>query len=108
VHRPSTEVQVESHLRLHVLPRFEDRPLGSIRRSEIQAFVKELSTKMQPSTVEVVSRHVASIFKSDVADRLIAVSPCDRISLPKIERKRIQPLETDTVLAIAAALPERY
>ncbi len=40
VHRPSTEVQVESHLRLHVLPRFEDRPLGSIRRSEIQAFVK--------------------------------------------------------------------
>ena len=29
----------------------------SIRRSEIQAFVKELSTKMQPSTVEVVYRH---------------------------------------------------
>ena len=108
VHRPSTEVQVESHLRLHVLPRFEDRPLGSIRRSEIQAFVKELSTKMQPSTIEVVYRHLASIFKSAVADRLIAVSPCDRISLPKIDRKRVVPLETETVLAISDALPDRY
>jgi integrase len=95
-------------LRFHVLPRFEDRPIGSIRRSEIQAFVKELSTKMQPSTVEVVYRHLASIFKSAVADRIIAASPCDRISLPKIERTRVQPLETERVLAIADSLPERY
>jgi integrase len=63
---------------------------------------------MQPSTVEVVYRHLASIFKSAVADRIIAVSPCDRISLPKIDRKRVVPLETDTVLAIADARPERY
>ena len=108
VHRPSTEVQVDSHMRNHILPKFDDRPIGSIRRSEIQAFVKELSTKMKPTTVEVVYRHLASIFKSAVADRLISVSPCDRISLPKIDRKRVQPLETDTVLAFADALPERY
>jgi integrase len=108
VHRPSTEVQVDSHMRNHILPKFDGRPIGSIRRSEIQAFVKDLSEKMQPSTVEVVYRHLASIFKSAVADRLIAVSPCDRISLPKIDRKRVAPLETETVLAIADALPERY
>ncbi len=108
VHRPSTAVQVDSHMRNHILPRFEDRPLGSIRRSDIQSFVKDLSTRLRASSVEVVYRHLASIFKSAVADRLIAASPCDRISLPKVERKRVVPLETEQVLALGDALPDRY
>ena len=37
VHRATTAAQVESHLRRHVYPTFGDRPLGSIRPSEVQA-----------------------------------------------------------------------
>ena len=39
VHRPSTAAQAESYLRLHAYPFFGQRPLGSIRRSEIQSWV---------------------------------------------------------------------
>ncbi len=108
VHRPTTQVMVESHLRNHILPRFAGRPLGSFRRSEIQAFVKELSQRLAPATVEVVYRYLASIFKNAVADRLIAVSPCDRIVLPKRARTLVTPLETEQVRAVIAAVPMRY
>ena len=43
-HRPSTAAQIETNLRRHVYPQIGDRPLVSIRRSEIQALVKDLST----------------------------------------------------------------
>jgi integrase len=108
VHRPTTKELVDSHLRNHLLPKFEDRPLGSIRRSEIHAFVKELSDRLAPASVEVVYRFLASIFRSAVADRLIATTPCERIALPKLERKRAIPLETEQVVALADAVPDRY
>ncbi|MGO8863177.1 MAG: hypothetical protein ACLQRH_20805 [Acidimicrobiales bacterium] len=38
-HRPSTAVNVETNLRRHVYPQIGNRPLVSIRRSEIQALV---------------------------------------------------------------------
>ncbi len=37
IHRAATAASVEQHLRLHVYPRIGDRPLASIRPSEIQA-----------------------------------------------------------------------
>jgi len=37
VHRVSTAAQVETNLRRHVYPTLGDRPLGSIRPSELQA-----------------------------------------------------------------------
>lgn len=36
VHRPSTAAQAEIYLRLHAYPLLGHRPLGAIRRSEIQ------------------------------------------------------------------------
>ena len=43
VHRPSTAAQIETNLRRHVYPRIGDRPIGSIRPSEIQTLVKWLA-----------------------------------------------------------------
>jgi integrase len=51
---------------------------------------------------------VATIFKAAVGDRLIAVSPCDRIALPKRPRLEIVPLEVDAVERLVVAMPERY
>src|SRR5712691_8913090 len=76
VHRPTTVVSVETHLRNHVLPFFGDRPLASIRPSEIQAWVRGRSEVLAPSTVEVVYRFVSAIFRAAVADRIIAANPC--------------------------------
>jgi integrase len=108
MHRPSTASQCEIYLRRHAYPTLGDRPIGSIRRSEIQAWVKDRSAVLAPGSVEVVYRWVATIFKAAVGDRLIASSPCVRINLPKDDRGEVTPLEVEAVEALAEAVPARY
>lgn len=49
VHRPSTAQQAETYLRVHAYPTLGHRPLGMIRRSEIQAWVKDRSASCPPA-----------------------------------------------------------
>lgn len=107
-HRPSTATLVEGHLRNHVYPEIGDRPLATIRPSQIEALVMTLSKKLAASTVETVYRYVAAVFAAAVRDRLILSTPCDRIRLPKINATKVVPLEVSEVLAIADALDDRY
>jgi integrase len=108
VHRRGTAAATESYLRLHAYPRLGDRPIGAIRRSEIQAWVKDRSEVLAPGSVELVYRWVATIYKAAVGDRLIASSPCIRISLPKRPPKEVDPLLVEAVDALAEAIPPRY
>lgn len=108
VHRPGTAEQVERHLRNHAYPVFGDRPLESIRRSDVQAFVKGLGERLAPATVTVVYRYVSTIFKAAVSDRRLASSPCVDIRLPEVEERHVVPMGTGEVEAIRAAMPERY
>lgn len=95
VHRATTAAQVETHLRRHVYPTFGDRSLGSIRPSEIQAWVRGLERDLAPSTIGVVYSFLAGIFRAAVRDRLIVASPCVDIRLPNPEPKRVDPLATE-------------
>lgn len=79
-----------------------------MRRGELQAWVKQRSEVLAPSTVEVVYRWVATVFKSAVADRLIPSSPCVNVKLPKKNGVELVPLCVDEVERLAAAMPERY
>ena len=108
IHRPQTVARVDSNLRCHVYPFFEDRPLTSISATEIQGWVRGLSSTLAPASVEVCYRYVSSIFRSAVRDRLIDSSPCDRIRLPKKERRVIVPPEVEHFEALVAAMPDRY
>jgi len=108
VHRPTTAAQVETNLRRHVIPYLGKRPLGAIRPSEIQAWVRGRSEVLSPATVELVYRYVVSIFRAAVADRLIASSPAVDIKLPRVEVQRVEPLPTDVVEALIQAVPPRY
>jgi integrase len=108
VHRATTVAQVETHLRRHVYPTFGDRALGSIRPSEVQAWVRRLEQDLAPSTIGVVYSFLAGIFRSAVRDRVVMSSPCVDVRLPKPEPKRVTPLATERVEALIAAMPERY
>lgn len=108
VHRPTTAASVETFLRLHAYPELGGRPIGSVRRSEIQAWVKALTGVLAPGAVELVYRWVSAIFKAAVGDRLIASSPCIRIALPKRNDAEVVPLTVTEVQALAAAVPDRY
>ncbi|MFW3171167.1 tyrosine-type recombinase/integrase [Geodermatophilus sp. CPCC 206100] len=108
VHRPTTEAHHETMLRRHVYPHLGHRLLADIRPSEVQAWIKRLSGSLAPSTVGVVHRIVAGIFKAAVRDRRVATSPCEGTKLPKRQPKWVEPLSTEAVAALLAAVPDRY
>lgn len=107
-HRSSTRTTVESHLRNHVYPTFGARPIGSIRPSELQAWVKDRAGVLAPSTVETVYRYIVSIMRAAVDDRVLTRNPCLRIKLPEIERGQVEPLDVAHIEALVDAIEDRY
>jgi integrase len=108
VHRPTTAAQLGTHLKRHVLPTFENRPLSSIRPSEVQAWVKGRADVLAPSTVEVVYRWFSTIMRAAVQDGLLRVSPCRGVKLPKKDRPPVVPISVETVRALVDATDPRY
>ncbi|HEU5085248.1 MAG TPA: tyrosine-type recombinase/integrase [Acidimicrobiales bacterium] len=107
MHRPSTAEATESRLRRHVLPTFGQRPIGSLRPSEVRAWVKGLSGKLAPTTVEACYRLLATILKAAVDDRLLPSSPCVRVRLPDKFTGDVVPLTVEQVDAVRGEMPER-
>ncbi|MDP8975753.1 MAG: site-specific integrase [Actinomycetota bacterium] len=108
VHRPSTAARVETVLRCHVLPQLGARPVGAIRTSELQAWVKGRSEILAPSTLRTLHQTVVAIFSAAVADRLIPVSPTVGVKLPRAELDEVVPMAPEQVRAMAEAVPVRY
>lgn len=108
VHRFTTVADFDSHLRNHILPVLGHRPMGAITRSEVQGWVKSRSAVLAPTTTTVVYSVLRMIFRAAVADRVLALSPCDRITLPKAPPKEVTPLPVDAVAALAGTVPDRY
>jgi integrase len=112
VHRASTATNVDSHLR-HLLPRIGERPMGSIRPSEIQALVRSMQTgddaqrPLAPTTIKVAYSWLTTIFAAAVADRVIPESLCRKIALPPVEQSKVVPLPVETVEALIEAFPDR-
>lgn len=106
LHRRNTAASVDTALRVHALPRFGHLRMASIRQSDVQQWVYELSTKLSPSTVRVTYQHARAVFRAAETDRIIGRSPCQRITLPAIEKPEVVPLNTETVLAVERHMPE--
>ena len=103
VHRPSTVANLESLLRRHAYPRFGDRPLASIRPSEVQAWAKGLA--LAPATVGVVHAAMSSIMKAAVRDRILVSNPCEGTKLPRQQRAPVVPMTLEQVEAVRAGTP---
>lgn len=108
IHRPNTAAQAEAYLRLHAYPTLGHRPIGELRRSEIQAWVKGRSLLLAPRSTVCVYRWVATVLRSAVSNRLIGASPCVRIALPKPDDVEVMPLNVAEVEALTAAIHDRY
>jgi integrase len=108
VHRASSAEKVESLLRLHTYPTLGALQLRALTPSTIQAWVKDLTTSLAPSTVAVAHGVVASICKAAVRDRVLVSNPCEGTRLPEDHRDVVVPLTTEQVHALVAALPERW
>lgn len=61
---------------------FNDLPLNRIRKSHVQAWVKDMSTSLAATTIETRFVIVRSALRAAVADKLIAEDPAVGVVLP--------------------------
>lgn len=108
VHRETTRAQVEGSLRRHAYPAIGGRPLNSILPSDIQAWVRRMSERLEPRTVGMIHGVVSGIFRAAVRDRRIVANPCEGTKLPKVTPARIEPLSTEVVERMIEAIAPRW
>lgn len=107
VGRDATLVGTDNALRKHVLPELGDKPIGSIRRSDVQGLVKVLQAKgLSAGTIRNIYGTTARMFASAVEDRVIPASPCRRIVLPTRDEAEVTPPTLEEVRALEAGMGE--
>lgn len=110
--KPSSARPVQSAWRLHVEPKWGGRPIGTIRPSEVQTWVSQLSNgvkdgdgwKSKPKGATTVLRAygvLASILDSAVKDRRIPSNPARGLNLPRKTKKKHVYLSHDQVQLLA-------
>jgi len=86
-----------------------DARSDSISPADVQAMVKSWSMTAAPTTVENRYLILAIVLRAAVRDRVIPVSPCVDIGLPRIAPKSaLVPITTETVLAVWEAMTDWY
>ena len=108
VGRDATLSLIDNSVRLHIVPTFGSRPMASVRPSDVQGWVKALSAKYAPGTVRNHYEVLARIFSAAVDDRLVPVSPCRNISLPRKDDSEVTPPTIEEVSRVVKAMPDRY
>lgn len=89
---------------------FGDIPLRSIRRSHIETWVKNMTSRLAPTTIDTRFTIVRGAFRAAVADRLIASDPTVGVVLPrkrKAEATMSIPTSAELAKLLSAAEPER-
>ncbi len=101
----ATAARDDSVYHNHLLPRFGDRPLGSVRALDVQAWVNDLAASgLAPTTVRRCVQLAAAVFDAAVRDRLIAVSPVPGVTLPKLDHREMRFLSEDQLDDLLAAV----
>jgi integrase len=104
--RPSSVETYQAHGRRHILPVFGHRPLGSLRRNEIQAWVNRLP--VAPRTTQTILRVLQSCLTAAVTDELIPKSPAAGVRAPTARRRTLVVPTAEEVEALADAMYARY
>lgn len=89
--KASTLHSDESAWRIHVQPKWGARQVGSIRQSEVKAWIAELGAKRSATTVSRAYGVLASILDDAVQDNRLTKNPArgDKVKLPrKVSAKR--------------------
>jgi integrase len=82
---------------------FSDAQLRKIRRSHVEAWVKQMATDLAPGTVKTRFNNVRNVLRAAVRDRMIASDPSEGIQLPR-QRRRETAMEIPTVEEVARLL----
>lgn len=106
VGRAATKAIIDNAIRLHLVPALGPRAMMAVLPSHLQAIVRGMEASHSPGTIAHVYGVASRIFAAAVNDRVIAVSPCRDVRLPKPPGGEITPPTIDEVLAMANAMPD--
>lgn len=87
---------------------FGDTQLRSIRRSHVETWVKNMTSRLAPTTIDTRFTIIRGVFRAAVADRLIASDPTVGVVLPrkrKAEAAMRIPTHADVANLLNAAEP---
>lgn len=101
--KPSTYHSDESAWRIHVEPKWGARRVGSIKHTEVAAWVAQLSTTKSATTVKRAHGILASILDGAVRDRRIQSNPAREVKTPKKVKKSKPYLNHSQVERLATA-----
>lgn len=85
--KPSTFHSDESAWRIHVQPAWGKRKIGTIRHTEVAAWVAELGREKSPTTVKRCYGVLAAILDGAVRDRRIQSNPARDVKTPRKKLK---------------------
>lgn len=107
--RASSRANLDSRLRLHIIPRFGSHPLNAITPAEVRQWVADLSKRLSPGSVASTYRTLARILSTAQIEGRIRRSPCVGIRLPKqTSHTEMHFLTPREVSLLADALDDRY
>jgi len=106
--KPSTFHSDESAWRVHVEPVWGGRKIGSIRHTEVAAWVAELSRTKSPTTVKRCHGVLAAVLDGAVRDRRLQSNPARDVKTPRKSLKARAYLSHTQVeeLALASTYPD--
>ncbi len=107
-HRSEATVKRDASLiRNHIIPHWSKTPVTSVRKLDVQKWVKVLSTKLAPATVAKAFGLFKSAMEEAVDNGLLTDNPCRKVKLPKIKDKESDFLEANEIRNLAEAVRDR-
>ena len=104
--RPRTRLSAEGIMDKHFLPRFGDRPIGAVRRGDLEAWAASLP--LSPATVRLVMQYVSSLFAAAVTDGYLATNPATGAKTPRVDRAPIVPPTVEQIRSLQASAPSWF
>jgi integrase len=107
--RPKTRAGYEGDLRVHVLPAFGDRPVGSIQQVDVRRFVSDMvANGSAPGTLRNARKVLRLVLATAEGSGAIRGNPCNGVRVPASPRADMIFLSPGEVEALASAIDPRY
>jgi len=107
----STRNSVTWRLNAQILPFFEKRELGTIRPTDVRAWIRGMQERNVATSYQAgCFAHLSSILSAAVDDRLIRDNPCHARTVvrPRPATQKVVPWSRARIAAMRLALPDRY
>ncbi|MFC5955270.1 tyrosine-type recombinase/integrase [Streptomyces pratens] len=107
---PSTLERIEQRVRRHIVPHLGALPLNSVGTEALRSWKKRLEKDLGPTSIRLVWATLSGVLQAAVEDRRLARNPCRARTVrpPAAAPGRVEAWPPERVLAVRAALTERY